>query len=148
MMVDLAVPRDIEPEVAQLGDVYLYTVDDLGRVVQEGREARSAAVIHAEQIIEARVNEFLRWQSARRGIPIIQTLQHHAHSIRQSELDKALKQLATGAEVAQVLEQLSRQLTQKLMHGSLSLTQQLAADPLVDLSILQAVQRSYKTHRT
>jgi glutamyl-tRNA reductase len=147
MMVDLAVPRDIEPEVGKLGDVYLYTVDDLGRVVQEGRDARSAAVTHAEQIIDARVGDFVRWQAGRRAVPMIQALQHNAHGIRQSELDKALKQLATGQNPAQVLEQLSRQLTQKLMHGSLSLSQQLAADSNTSDDTLAQLKRSFDALR-
>ncbi len=147
MMVDLAVPRDIEPEVGQLADVYLYTVDDLGRVVQEGRDARSAAVTHAEQIIDVRVADFIRWQSSRRAVPIIQALQHNAHSIRQSELDKALKLLSTGHTPAQVLEQLSRQLTQKLMHGSLSLSQQLAANPDTSEHTLAQLKRSFEQAR-
>ena len=147
MMVDLAVPRDIEPEVGKLGDVYLYTVDDLGRVVQEGRDARSAAVSHAEQIIDVRVGDFLRWQSSRRAVPIIQSLQHTAHSIRQSELDKALRQLSMGQDATQVIEQLSRQLTQKLMHGSLSLSQQLAADPNITDMTLNQLKRSFDGKR-
>jgi glutamyl-tRNA reductase len=147
MMVDLAVPRDIEPEVGKLGDVYLYTVDDLGRVVQEGRDARSAAVSHAEQIIDARVSDFLRWESSRRAVPIIQALQHNAHGIRQSELDKALKQLSSGQDPAQVLEQLSRQLTQKLLHGSLSISQQLAADPATTETTLNQLKRSFDPAR-
>jgi glutamyl-tRNA reductase len=147
MMVDLAVPRDIESEVGQLGDVYLYTVDDLGRVVQEGRAARSAAVSHAEQIIDERVGDFLRWQSSRRAVPVIQALQHHAHSIRQSELDKALKQLSMGHDASQIIEQLSRQLTQKLVHGSLSLSQQLASDPSISDSTLNQLKRSFNASR-
>jgi glutamyl-tRNA reductase len=147
MMVDLAVPRDIEPEVGKLGDVYLYTVDDLGRVVQEGRDARSAAVIQAEQIIDTRVGDYTRWQSSRRAVPIIQALQHSAHGIRQSELDKALKQLGMGQNPAQVLEQLSRQLTQKLLHGSLSLSQQLASDPSTSTHTLDQLKRSFDAPR-
>jgi glutamyl-tRNA reductase len=147
MMVDLAVPRDIESEVGQLGDVYLYTVDDLGRVVQEGRAARNAAVSHAEQIIDARVGDFLRWQSSRRAVPVIQALQLHAHSIRQGELDKALKQLSMGHDASQIIEQLSRQLTQKLMHGSLNLSQQLAADTNTPDSIIDQVRRSFNAQR-
>ena len=147
MMVDLAVPRDIEPEVGKLGDVYLYTVDDLGRVVQEGREARSAAVSHAEQIIDIRVSEFLRWQSSRRAVPIIKALQHNAHGIRQSELDKALKQLSLGHDATQVVEQLSRHLTQKLIHGSLSLSQQLASDPETSDNTLNQLRRSFDSQR-
>jgi glutamyl-tRNA reductase len=147
MMVDLAVPRDIEPEVGKLGDVYLYTVDDLGRVVQEGRESRSAAVAQAEQMIDEKVADFVRWQASRRAVPVIQALQHHAQDIRQSELDKALKQLSTGADASQVLAQLSQQLTQKLLHGSLAMSQQLAIDPNIDDAVLQQLQHSYQAKR-
>ncbi len=148
MMVDLAVPRDIEPEVGKLGDVYLYTVDDLGRVVQEGRESRSAAVAQAEQMIDEKVADFVRWQASRRAVPVIQALQHHAQDIRQSELDKALKQLSAGADAAHVLAQLSQQLTQKLLHGSLAMSQQLATNPTVDDAVLQQLQHSYQVKRT
>jgi glutamyl-tRNA reductase len=143
MMVDLAVPRDIEPEVGKLGDVYLYTVDDLGRVVQEGRNARSAAVAQAEQIIDLRVVDFLRWQLSRRAVPIIQSLQHVAHGIRQDELKKALWQLSMGNDAAQIIEQMSRQLTQKLIHAPLKLSQQLAADPSTTDETLNQLKRSF-----
>lgn len=147
MMVDLAVPRDIEPEVGQLSDVYLYTVDDLGKVVQEGRDARSAAVVHAEQIIETKVADYLKWQSSRRAVPIVQALQHRAHGIRQSELDKALKQLSAGENPAQVLAFLSRQLTQKLIHAPMSLSQTLAADPNTTEQTLNQLRLSFEAQR-
>ena len=70
-IVDLAVPRDVEPEVARLGDVYVYTVDDLGRIVQSGTEARQAAVAQAEAIIETRVRDFETWLRGRDAVPVI-----------------------------------------------------------------------------
>ncbi len=139
MVVDLAVPRDVEPEVAQLSNVFLYTVDDLGRVVQEGREARSSAVVQAESMIDEHVQAFSHWQASRRAVPLIQAIQRQAHQQRQVALDAALKQLSTGADAAHVLAQLSQQLTQKLLHHSVAMCQQLASDPSVTDSSLQGL---------
>ena len=73
-MVDLAVPRDIEPEVARLSDVYLYTLDDLSALVQIGGEKREAAVAQAEAIIETGVQSFVQWLDRRGSVPLIQAL--------------------------------------------------------------------------
>ena len=83
VMVDLAVPRDIEPEVAKLDDVYLYTVDDLGRVVQMGNDSRQAAVVQAEAIIDSRVQSFMHWMQTRTVVPVIQGLNAGADVVRQ-----------------------------------------------------------------
>lgn len=143
MMVDLAVPRDIVMQVGELADVYLYTVDDLGRVVQEGRDSRSAAVIDAEKIIAKKVVDFLNWQKTRRVVPIIQAIQQHTQTIRQIELKKALNGLKNGHSPEQLLEQLSWQLTQKLSHNTLYLVQQLAADSTISDISLIPLKKSY-----
>ncbi len=78
MMVDLAVPRDVEPEVARLNDVFLYTVDDLGAVVREGNALRQAAVAQAEAIIESRVQNFMHWLETRSVVPVIREIQSTA----------------------------------------------------------------------
>ncbi len=93
-MVDLAVPRDIEPEVSQLEDVFLYTVDDLGSIVREGNAMRQAAVAQAEAIIETRVANFMQWLDARSVVPVIRQLHGHADAMRLAELDRAQKMLA------------------------------------------------------
>jgi glutamyl-tRNA reductase len=116
-MVDLAVPRDIEPEVGRLNDVFLYTVDDLGKVVQTGMENRQAAVAQAEAIIETRVQSFMHWIDDRAVVPVIQGLQENSETIRLLELERARKLLAKGESVDAVLEALSRGLTAKFMHG-------------------------------
>ncbi|MYN01292.1 glutamyl-tRNA reductase [Pseudoduganella sp. DS3] len=116
-MVDLAVPRDIEPEVGRLNDVFLYTVDDLGKVVQTGLENRQAAVAQAEAIIETRVQSFMHWIDDRAVVPVIQGLQENSETIRLLELERARKLLAKGESVDAVLEALSRGLTAKFMHG-------------------------------
>jgi glutamyl-tRNA reductase len=119
-MVDLAVPRDIEPEVRELEDVYLYTVDDLAHVVQTGHANRQAAVAQAEAIIDAGVQSFLHWMDQRHAVPMIRQLNAQADEWRALELARARKALARGEDVEAVLEQLSRGLTQKMLHGAMA----------------------------
>lgn len=128
LMVDLAVPRDIEAEVAALPDVYLYTLDDLARVVQEGSARRQSAVGHAETIIESGVKDFVRWLDTRGAVPLIQALQTQAETWRAAELQRARRQLAKGDDVEAVLEAMSRGLTQKMLHGPLAGLQAAHAD--------------------
>ncbi len=118
-MVDLAVPRDIEPEVARLSDVYLYTVDDLSALVQSAGEKRQAAVEQAETIIETGVQNFVNWLGQRSTVPLIQALQAQAGEWRELELAKARKLLSRGENIDAVLEALSKGLTQKMLHGAL-----------------------------
>ena len=119
-MVDLAVPRDIEPEVKALEDVYLYTVDDLAEVVQTGHANRQAAVAQAEAIIDAGVQSFLHWMDQRGTVPLIQQLNAQADEWRALEIARARKAIARGEDVDTVLEALSRGLTQKMLHGALA----------------------------
>ena len=119
-MVDLAVPRDIEPEVARLSDVYLYTVDDLSTLVQTAGETRQAAVAQAEAIIETGVQSFVHWLDQRGSVPLIQALHTQADDWRATEISRARKMLAKGESVESVLEALSRGLTQKMLHGTLA----------------------------
>ena len=119
-MVDLAVPRDIEPEVARLSDVYLYTVDDLSQLVQTAGEKRQAAVQQAEAIIESGVQSFAHWLDQRATVPLIQALRAQADDWRAAEIARARKLLARGEDVDTVLDALSRGLTQKMLHGALA----------------------------
>jgi len=123
-MVDLAVPRDIEAEVKELGDVYLYTVDDLATVVQTGRDQRQAAVAQAEAIIDAGVLSFMHWMEQRDPahgvVPLIQQLNAQADQWRQAEMARARRLIAKGEPVEAVMEALTRGLTQKMLHGTLA----------------------------
>jgi glutamyl-tRNA reductase len=119
-MVDLAVPRDIEPEVKSLDDVFLYSVDDLSTVVQTGQANRQAAVAQAEAIIDAGVESFLHWMDQRSQVPFIQQLNAQADTWREAELQRAHKRLARGESVEQVMEALARALTQKMLHGAMA----------------------------
>ena len=116
-MVDLAVPRDIESEVGRMDDVFLYTIDDLGSVVQTGLEGRQAAVSQAEAIIDSRVRSFMQWIDSRTMVPVIQELQETSEAIRMAELDRARRLLARGDDIDVVLEALSKGLTAKFLHG-------------------------------
>jgi glutamyl-tRNA reductase len=123
-MVDLAVPRDIEPEVKALQDVYLYTVDDLAGVVQTGQAQRQAAVAQAEAIVDAGVQSFMHWldQRSPQGgvVPLIQAINAQAEDWRSAELARAKKRIAKGEDIDAVLEALSRGITQKMLHGTLT----------------------------
>jgi glutamyl-tRNA reductase len=119
-MVDLAVPRDIEPEVGQQRDVYLYTVDDLAELVRSAGAKRQAAVEQAEAIIDAGVLGFSHWLDQRATVPLIQALTKQADDWRSAELQRARKALAKGDSVDAVLEAMSRGLTQKMLHGALA----------------------------
>ena len=116
-MVDLAVPRDIESEVGRLRDVFMYTVDDLGAVVQSGREERQAAVEHAEAIIETRVQSYMQWADNRAIVPLIQDLRERSEVLRIGELERARKMLAAGDGIDAVLDAMSKGLTAKFLHG-------------------------------
>jgi glutamyl-tRNA reductase len=119
-MVDLAVPRDIEPEVGQVSDVYLYTVDDLSALVQTAGEKRQAAVQQAEAIVDAGVQSFAHWLDQRAAVPLIQALNRQADDWGAVELARARKALARGEPAEKVLEAMARGITHKLLHGTLA----------------------------
>ena len=121
LMIDLAVPRDIEDEVSRLDDVFLYTVDDLREVVDAGLEGRRLAVAEAESIIDTQVSAFMNWMVQRQSVPLIQELHARGDAVRQQEVERARKMLAKGEDPAAVLEALSRALTAKFMHGPTTL---------------------------
>jgi glutamyl-tRNA reductase len=143
-MVDLAVPRDIEPEVKALGDVYLYTVDDLAQVVQTGQANRQAAVAQAEAIIETGVQNFMRWMvqrdPAQGVVPLIRQLHEQTDDWRSAELVRARKRLARGESVDGVMEGLSRGVAQKILHGLLAELHE--ADPARQAQAADFIRRS------
>jgi len=116
-MVDLAVPRDIEHEVAELDDVFLYTVDDLSQVVSDGIENRQIAAVEAETIVANRVENFMQWFKKRDAVPTIKALRDQFDALRKVETEKALKQLQKGEKPEKVLEALSIALSNKFLHA-------------------------------
>ncbi len=116
-IVDLAVPRDVEPEAVELDDVFLYTVDDLSNIVKDNLQVRREAVVQAEQMIATQTESFLRWLEGRSVVPTITALHGHHDQLRAAEMDRALKMLKNGHAPEQVLEQLARGLTNKFLHA-------------------------------
>lgn len=115
-MVDIAVPRDIEPEVDDLEDVYLYTVDDLESTIEENRRARQQAAQQAEQLIEQCALQFSHQQRAQAASGLVMAYRQQVEALRVAEMAKAQQSLAQGVNPHDVLERLSRNLTNKLMH--------------------------------
>lgn len=115
-MVDLAVPRDIEPEVEQLRDVYLYTVDDLQNAVEENLRSRQEAAKQAEEIIDTEVSHFLAWLRAQSATATIREFRVEAERLRDEALDRARQALRGGRPPEEALELLAGLLTNKLIH--------------------------------
>lgn len=139
-MLDLAVPRDIEAEVGDLNDAYLYTVDDMVNSVQSGKEARQKAAAAAEMLVSEKVAEFVRQQQGRQSVPLIRALRDEGEKARKQVLENAMKQLAKGATAEEVLERLSIQLTNKLLHSP---TQTLNKAGEEDKDLVHAVAQIY-----
>ena len=115
-MVDLAVPRDVEPEVNELDDVYLYSVDDLQSVIAENMENRQQAAEQAREIIDVQVSHFLDWQKSLGAVDIIAQIRQNTQDISNEVLSKARRQLAAGQNAEEVLEFLANTLTNKFLH--------------------------------
>ena len=139
-MLDLAVPRDIEEEVGELNDAYLYTVDDMMGIVQQGKEARQKAAAEAEVMVSQKVAEFIDWQKSRQSVPLIRPLRDEGERARRQVLENAMKQLAKGTPPEEVLERLSVQLTNKLLHSPTRTLNKAGAN---DSDLVEAVAQIY-----
>ena len=115
-MVDIAVPRDIEEEVAQLNDVYLYNLDDLKDIIEENVRQREDAALDAQEIIEAGSSDFMRQLRTLDAVTTLKAFRQHAESIRDLELEKAMKRLQKGDDVQKVMATLASMITNKLIH--------------------------------
>jgi glutamyl-tRNA reductase len=115
--VDIAVPRDIEAEVATLDDVYLYTVDDLNKLVLEGQGNREAAAIDANRILDEEIRRYLSIERSKQVAPLITALRDQGDSIRKDVLEQARRRLAQGADVDEVIEYATAALMKKLLHN-------------------------------
>jgi len=115
-MVDIAVPRDIEPEVNKLRDIYLYTVDDLHEVIEENRKSRQAAAEEAEEIIENQVEHFMGWLRSLDSVDSIRSFRSQSELTRDACVKQAERQLAAGKDPQEVMNELARTLTNKLIH--------------------------------
>ena len=127
-MVDIAVPRDIEPEVSDLEDVFLYTVDDLKEVIDENMRSREQAAQIANEIIDEGVKHFVREKRAGSAVDMVKTFRQSVDGLRERELDKALKQLKKGGAPEEVLTQLARGLANKFMHTPTARAKEASAE--------------------
>ncbi|MFO8156254.1 MAG: glutamyl-tRNA reductase [Pseudomonadota bacterium] len=116
LMVDIAVPRDIDPAVDTLEDVYLYAVDDLQAIIDEGLESRQSAAVQAEEIIDTQVTRFMSWLRAQGAVGTIRDFRENARVTTETELDKARRQLAAGHDADEIMSALAHRLTNKFLH--------------------------------
>ena len=140
-MLDIAVPRDIETEVGELEDIYLYTIDDLKEVVQENMESRQEAALEAEKIIDTRVVDFMQWVKSLDAVPTIRALRESADALRESEVEHARQRLAHGDDPAKVIEHLARALTNKFTHTPTDVLRK--ADHEGNKALLEAARRLF-----
>jgi glutamyl-tRNA reductase len=131
-MVDIAVPRDIEPEVGDLDDVYLYTVDDLHEVIAENLKSRQGAAEAAEELVSVGAQDFMQRLRELAAVDVLKAYRQQAERLRDEELSKALRQLGNGASAEDVLAQLARGLTNKLLHAPSVQLKKFSADGRVD----------------
>lgn len=117
LLVDLAVPRDIEAEVAEIADAYLYSIDDISEVIEDGVKSRAEAASQAESIIERGVEDYLKQLRSLNAVSTLRAFRQKADAIREAELERALKALERGDPADAVLNSLARSLTQKLVHS-------------------------------
>ncbi len=145
-MVDLAVPRDIEPEVAQLDDIYLYTVDDLQNTIDENLDSRRQAAQQAEEIIDTQVEQFLGWQRSQSAQETIIDFREQAEICRDQALNKALSSLSNGSDPELIINQLAHSLTNKLIHTPSTQIRQAGIDERQDL--IAAIREIYQLKNT
>lgn len=132
-MVDIAVPRDIESQVGKLDDVYLYTVDDLQEIIQEGLRSRQEAAQQAEEIIDTQVTHFMNWLQSLGAVDTIREYRMSVEAMREQVLQNALAQLQKGHSPEEAMQELARQLTNKLMHAPCSNMKQAGYDGRAEL---------------
>lgn len=131
-MLDIAVPRDIEEQVGELDDVYLYTVDDLQAVIDQNRKGREEAASRALDIIELGVEAYRREQRALDAVDTIKAYRKKADELREQELQKAIKLLRSGVDAEKVAGQLARNLTNKLLHAPTTALREASANGQYD----------------
>ncbi len=137
-MVDIAVPQDIAADVAELDDIYLYTVDDLKQVIEENLRSREEAALQAEEIIDSQVERFMAWVHSLDAVPTVRAYREYAESLGDAEIEKAGRQLENGTPPQEVIKTLTRNLVKKLSHNPSVNLRNAAADGKAGL--LEAVR--------
>jgi glutamyl-tRNA reductase len=140
-MVDIAVPRDIEMEVGDLADVYLYTVDDLREVIDENKQSRENAANEAYAIIDEAVTTYMQETRARHSVSAIKSYRQHAEQLRDEALEKALRDLSNGVSADEVIQYMANSLTNKLLHTPTRQLKQASTDG--DHALLNLTQKLF-----
>lgn len=136
MLVDLAIPRDIESETSKLNDIFLYTLDELAQIAQDGIDDRANAIEDANLIIEEKVSEFYQKNSAKNAVPSIKSLRDQFEESRLNEINKAKKQLRNGKSIDDILESLTNNLSNKFLHHPTKALNESAANETKEISKL------------
>ena len=116
--IDLAVPRDFEPEVKKLDNVFLFSIDDLGAQIDENLKSRLSSAEEAREIIDTNLEEFFVWKEKRKSVPIIQQLKNKSNTLKEIEVKNALKKIEKGASIENVLSELANKLSNKFLHNA------------------------------
>ncbi|ORM69543.1 glutamyl-tRNA reductase [Pantoea rwandensis] len=128
LLVDIAVPRDVEPEVGKLANAYLYSVDDLQAIIEQNMAQRKAAAVQAESIVVQESGEFMAWLRAQSAGDTIREYRSQADDVRAELQERALAALRQGADAEKVLQELAHKLTNRLIHAPTKSLQQAARD--------------------
>lgn len=133
LMVDIAVPRDIESGVSSLADVYLYTIDDLAKIIEVNKAKRVEAADSAESIVAEGANAYQRERRLQRGQALLKSFRAQADAVRIQEVERTLKNLEKGDNAEELIQQLSKTLTQKLIHPPTAAIRSASAEGRQDL---------------
>ncbi len=128
LLVDIAVPRDVEPEVGKLANAYLYSVDDLQAIIEQNMAQRKAAAVQAESIVVQESGEFMAWLRAQSAGDTIREYRSQADDVRAELQERAIAALRQGADAEKVLQELAHKLTNRLIHAPTKSLQQAARD--------------------
>ncbi|SFU21025.1 glutamyl-tRNA reductase [Kosakonia arachidis] len=128
LLVDIAVPRDVEPEVGKVANAYLYSVDDLQSIIQHNLAQRKAAAVQAETIVAQETSEFMSWLRAQSASETIREYRSHSEAVRDELTAKALAALAQGGDPQVIMQDLAWKLTNRLIHAPTKSLQQAARD--------------------
>jgi glutamyl-tRNA reductase len=143
-VVDIAVPRDVEPEAGELPDVYLYTIDDLTEIIEENVRSRREAAESAESVVSDGADHYLRERRAHHGQALLRAYRDQASAIQEAEIARAVRELRKGEDPERVMAQLARSLTNKLIHTPTTAIRDAAAEGRADL--LEYLKTLYHLH--
>ena len=142
VIIDLGVPRDVEPEIAELENIYLYSIDDLGKVIENNYKIRHQAVNEAEKIINFKILEFKKWLDQSQSDSLIKNYRGYVDDITDGAVIKAKKSLRDGEDANEVISYLAESLKNKLTHETTTRLKEILS--LIDEETALKVQKIFK----